>query len=49
MTNALLVTYSDNEKAVFHIAPGNRIKDVIEEIEEETGKEIIKHEWMHRK
>ncbi|HLS36613.1 MAG TPA: hypothetical protein VK061_10260 [Bacillota bacterium] len=48
MTNVLLVTYYDNEKAIFHIAPGNRIADVIEELEEETGKKIIKYEWKHK-
>jgi hypothetical protein len=44
--NRLKITFCNDEIAVYHIARGNKIKDVIEEIEEETGKKVKKFEWM---
>lgn len=46
MNNELIVRFDDNKEATYHIAVGCRIKEVIEEIEQEESKKVIAFNWI---
>jgi hypothetical protein len=44
--NQIIVFFSDDSEEVYHVAIGNKMIDVIREIEMETGKLILNYEWL---
>ena len=46
MNNPLLVMFSDKKEVIYHIAIGFPIREAITEIEQETGKQVIKFKWL---
>lgn len=46
MNNPLRVTFSDDTKAIYHIAIGSKIKEILEDIEKETNKTVVDFEWL---
>jgi hypothetical protein len=44
--NKLQVTFENGSSAVYHIARGNKIKEVLAELEAETGEKIIHFQWL---